>query len=303
MFIRVPINKWIEAKTILEKLDGYIFRGQSNSEWGLSPTIERHAIQHHIPRNHVLTQELKILRKFQQEAHHYKSDLPDTNNIFEWLALLQHYGGPTRLLDFTNSFYIAAFFALNNANDKCAIWAINNNSLTFNFSKIIKSNIPLFVDLLEEMKIKVINEQLDQNAVSLSLPDVIDSGKAKLIEKNMVISSAPFKINKSMSRQKGSFIVPMNMSESLEKNICDSMEFDFDNLNESNTKNITFDEITKSSDILKNNNIKLLKLIISKEAAQEGMYDLVERMNISSKTLFPGLEGFARSFNYHNAKA
>ena len=302
MYIRVAVNKWIEAKAILEKLDGYIFRGQSNSEWGLSPTIERHATRHHIPRKNALYHELKILHKFQQEAHHYKSDLPDTSDIFEWLALLQHYGGPTRLLDFTSSFYIAAFFALNNTNDECAIWAINDLPLTFSFSKIIKSNIPLFDDLLDEMKIKVINKQLDQNVVSLSLADVIDSGKAKLIKKNMVISSAPFKINKSMSRQKGLFIVPMNMSESLEKNICDSMEFEYDNLNDSNAKNITSDEILKSSDILKNNNVKLLKLVIPKEAAQEGMYDLVERMNISSKTLFPGLEGFARSFNY-NAKA
>ena len=44
---------------------------------------------------------------------------------------MQHHGAPTRLLDFTYSIYIAAYFALENADPKadpdgsCAIWAVN----------------------------------------------------------------------------------------------------------------------------------------------------------------------------------
>ena len=58
-----------------------------------------------------------------------ESDLPyrpDPDDHLGWLALLQHYGGPTRLLDFTYSMDVAAYFALEApSNTKPAVWAVN----------------------------------------------------------------------------------------------------------------------------------------------------------------------------------
>ena len=57
----------------------------------------------------------------------YASIAPAENEKVEWLALMQHYGAPTRLLDWTNSAYVALHFALNNrkSTEDCAVWAID----------------------------------------------------------------------------------------------------------------------------------------------------------------------------------
>ncbi len=68
--------------------------------------------------------EARVLRQFKRRAHQYCSEIASFTNDVEWLALLRHYGCPTGFLDFTHSFYIAAFFAVEKAIGDAAVWAI-----------------------------------------------------------------------------------------------------------------------------------------------------------------------------------
>ena len=108
--------------------DGWAFRGHRSSTWNLESTIERTvSTRFDFARNQLADFEDRLVRRFQRQAHHFISDPPPYTNMLEWLSLMQHHGAPTRLLDWTYSFYVAAFFAIEHVNpgDTCAIWAFD----------------------------------------------------------------------------------------------------------------------------------------------------------------------------------
>src|SRR5438445_599273 len=71
------------------------------------------------------THDARILSIFKRKSIHFLQHIPDRDDDFPWLALMQDHGAPTRLLDFTWSPYVAAFFALHNTTHEGVIWACN----------------------------------------------------------------------------------------------------------------------------------------------------------------------------------
>jgi hypothetical protein len=81
------------------------FRGQSDKSWTLVPSITR--------EKNYIDAELTLIKRFKQNAMPFLSNHPET--IWDWLFLMQHYGVPTRLLDWTESPLIALYFAVSEA--------------------------------------------------------------------------------------------------------------------------------------------------------------------------------------------
>src|SRR6185436_15221175 len=120
----VPIS-WEEAKRIGRSLRFCVFRGQASQKWGLSTSLERAAELFNFPKEGLWDQEQRTLYEFKARAHQFIQSPPQDSEHIEWLSLIQHHGGPTRLLDFTSSFYVAAFFAIESANENSSVWAID----------------------------------------------------------------------------------------------------------------------------------------------------------------------------------
>ncbi len=85
-----------------------IFRGLSDSNYTLIPLIGRvNSYSSSLTRKVV---EKRLFVKFKESAIAFLSCTP--NNDFEWLALAQHHGIPTRLMDWTYNPLVALFFAV-----------------------------------------------------------------------------------------------------------------------------------------------------------------------------------------------
>lgn len=92
----------------------FLFRGQADAEWVLRPRLSRLLRGVH-DESTVKIIESRLMRHFEARSHHYLSSghlqmLKGPDRMARW-AVMQHYGAPTRILDWTESAYVAAYFA------------------------------------------------------------------------------------------------------------------------------------------------------------------------------------------------
>ncbi len=113
------IHKLIELSNDLtnlsclnEQRQSFFFRGQADSEWFLQPKIYR--LLKGIKKEWMLRLEYDSIIYFKQHAPLFLSPnlIPEDKKIGEWLALMQQYSAPTRMLDWTTSFYVALYFTV-----------------------------------------------------------------------------------------------------------------------------------------------------------------------------------------------
>lgn len=84
------------------------YRGHSNKEYQLIPSIERINKQTY---NKINATEYNLILKAKNE---YPTLFSETDNPLDLLFKLQHYGIPTRLLDITSNPLVALYFSCNN---------------------------------------------------------------------------------------------------------------------------------------------------------------------------------------------
>ncbi len=106
-FFARTLSEFLDIISKIESLDNckHVYRGHDDWKYDLVPSIYRKG------NEKILKNEAKYIRDF---IASYPQFFEECNSALDYLAVLQHYGFPTRLLDFTENPLVALYMACNN---------------------------------------------------------------------------------------------------------------------------------------------------------------------------------------------
>jgi hypothetical protein len=241
------VSSWQQFMNLLPELDGWAFRGQQDANWLLQSSLSRYLSSFVPDRSTWRIQEQRAIRIFRRKAHNYLHDVRALSDDLRCVGLMQHHGAPTRLLDFTKSPFVAAFFALERAVSDAAIFALNTPALWTN--QAYPATTP-----------HLTRDTIDPRRKG-------NFEKFFLTDKNPVIwFGEPSEMDQRLIAQAGTFVLPGLLQEPL--------------------------------DVILNNyssDVELLRKIVLPQHVREDAMRSLYRMNITHASLFPDLEGLARS--------
>ena len=259
--ISVQIDCFENLTCVGEQLGLCVFRGHGSTEWRLESTLERAAARWGVERTALHERERVLLNQFRRRAHHYINDPPGATHLTEWAALLQHYGGPTRLLGVTRSYLVATFFAVEKAENDGIVWAFNPGPLSPK-------------DELDGL--------VTPQSSSLRESDAVLAGERR---GQGVLLVEPFRLNRRLATQQGAFLMPLSLEVPFQSQLQEVMSCGLG----------AFTEV-KPKDVANQIFSPVCKIVIPRRHHSKIMRSL-SRANIIATALFERLEGFARSLH------
>lgn len=225
----------------------FVYRGVDDASFGLQTSIQRLGRE-------PIDLESNLIRNFQKYSP-INTLVDNYNNIWNWIALGQHYGLPTRLLDWTFSPYVALHFStedLSKFDKDGAIWMVD-------FAAIIKY-------YPKNLQDKLVNDRifsLTSNELNTEIGDNINKiYKYSLDNINTMIFFEPPSIDNRIINQYGLFSFMLDPNSDKLKWLEDK-------------KNV------------------FKKIIIPQKLKWE-IRDKLDQANVSERVIYPGLDGISK---------
>lgn len=255
MIKEVSINS---IPDLIKELNGlpnnFFYRGHANADWLIESSLER-LLGGSWSSDLAKKVEDFTLSQFQSKFHLYDHEnlMPDTR--LGWLATMQHYGVPTRFLDFTESPYVAIYFALESydpqSRSDLAIFA-------FDYEAIVETSIAKIKQFKSDFSETTLSIYQKQDSI---FDEVVDNFPSPI-----VWVAEPGLLNVRLDRQAGSFL----FSGSAKHRIWDVLSAE------------------------PYSGVECYKYKIPYQLYR-GLFALLRKMNLNSKSLYGDLNGLARS--------
>ena len=249
------ISKW---RALLDQYDRFksgqwCFRGDRVRPEGFKTSLEREAIvRWGCDWSEMPEIEAGLLRRFKREAHLYLEHEPAEEDTIGWLSLMRHHGAPTRLLDWTYSFFVAVYFAINRAapDEQPCVWALDLGRIR----EVVESRKHV-KDLLKR----------DPNAKNRKTIDAIIDHSPR---QPLVFPLNPSRMSRRLILQQSIFLVPGDITKPFMENLT---------------------AVDKPKRLLVEMRLKPDRDFLARVTKE------LLAMNMTSATLFPGLDGFAQN--------
>lgn len=161
----------------------YIYRGHGNSSWALEPTLDRFI------KSPTSLKRQNLLEAFKFETRGRRGGSPAImESEHDWWALGQHHGLYTPLLDWTESpfvaLYFAAFVAHRDKTKSMCVYAFSQNAIRRKNKYILENE----VELINRQKptMKVVRPLSDENSRLVSQRGLFTRGPNNLSVKDWV---------------------------------------------------------------------------------------------------------------------
>lgn len=247
-------------------LKTFAFRGCSDESYELIPSLFRQNIQvlddNTIHNDLYLstTTERNLLKTFIKYAGNYIN--LDADDYAHWAEYAQHYGTPTRFLDWSNNPLVSLYFACQDEHKDGCVWLLH------------KPNYIRYTDKFGE----ITNEK---ETIGESIKAMM-SGENDKIHK-MPILYQPIYVDDRMKAQDGLFMSWGYEKEPLNKQIPNNLVY---------VQRI--DELGISKQKLVNDNDGILFNVRIPKAFKKQLLRSLDVVNINEMTLFPGLDGIGK---------
>lgn len=298
----IAVYKYFKEQSEIKDKNGkrkfkFIFRGQG-PHGNLKTSIEQAFDDFEIDINERPGLEKKLIRSFQRKApYHLKGvGVPALDDTLGWLSLMQHHGAPTRLLDWTYSFYRALYNAISESSHKCKLcgkfeselWVMNTNWFTDETEGNLEKGITgILRDSIEDSSERTPEERQRKIELLAALNNAkkekadyrgnLANNRNKLVQYlmdleeplSLVYNMTPIGLNERVIYQQGTFVLPSDITKCFMQNL---------KLYGNDYKNHLY-------------KIEINLVLWERNKIIEDLND----MNINEAVLFPGLDGFARS--------